>query len=247
MCGCGFKKFPKKCNYRICTECAKSRSFRFYKKYLKPLRKKRIARSIYDLGLRFLTLTIINQENLEEGINYLYKSFYKFNRRSYLKERIFGGLGVIDIKKGNDGLWNLHAHFIIDSRYLDVKSHKKTGRDSKLVQEWKHCTKGSGVLYIERIRNHKGALNYVLKYLTKGISDLSVEEKASFFKQIFGRRLLFTFGQFYKIKEIKVKFTCNDCGECYQYISVGTEEYEISEKWFDPPPDPPPNLISYLN
>lgn len=240
MCGCGFKKFPKRCNYRICTECGKARSFKFYKKYIEYLKKKRIARSIYDSGLRFLTLTIINQENLEEGINYLYRYFYKFNRRSYLKERVSGGLGVIDIKKGNDGLWNLHTHFIIDSKYLDVKSHKKTGKDSKLVQEWKHCTGGSGVLYIERIRDHKGALNYVLKYLTKGISDLSVEEKASFFKQIFGRRLLFTFGEFYRMKEIKIKFKCEDCGLFYQYISVGTEEYEIfleTEK----PPDP--NLL----
>jgi hypothetical protein len=246
LCNCGFKRFPKKCNYRICSECGRARSFKFYKKYLKHLKKRRIARSIYDGGLRFLTLTIENQKALSEGITKLNDSFIRLNRRTYFKNRVSAGIGVIDIKRGKDGLWNLHIHFLIDSKYLDVKSHKQTGEDAKLVQEWKHSTNGSGILYIERVRGYEGSLGYVLKYLTKGIADLSIEEKASFFKQIFGRRLLFTFGEFYKIKEHKEQFFCEKCGLFYQYIGMGTEEYEYSRRWFEPPPDPPPTILDFM-
>ncbi len=241
MCGCGFKKFPVMCNYRICPECGEKRSFKFEKKYLGPIKKMKIARSIYDSGLRFLTLTIVNQKSIEEGIDYLYESFRRFNRRNYFKEKVSGGIGSIEIKDGVNGLWNLHIHLIIDSTYLDMKSHLKTGEDTKLVKEWEHCTKGSGILYLERVRDHRGALKYVLKYLTKGISDLSPELKASFFKQIFGRRLLFTFGRFLNMKGDKDKFFCRDCGIFYRYIIIGSEEYELSQNWFDPPSKPPAN------
>jgi plasmid rolling circle replication initiator protein Rep len=233
MCNCNFIKIPKRCNYRICPVCGKIRSIKFYKKFIGLIKKKRVARSIYDKGLRLLTLTIKNQENLEGGITKLYSSFTQLKRRDYCKHNLSGGLGVIEIKKGKDGLWNHHIHFIIDSSYLDMKSHKKTGKDAKLVQEWKECTGDSGILDIKRITYHKGALNYVLKYLTKGIDDLTNEEKALFFKLTFKRRLLFTFGkEFYGIKFFKEKHVCPECGGYYKYLLSNSEEYEIAKNYF---------------
>jgi hypothetical protein len=240
MCGCKFIKISKKCNYRICPVCGKIRSIKFYKKFIGVIKTKRIARSIFDKGLRLLTLTIKNQEDLEQGITKLYSSFTQLKRRDYCKNKLFGGLGVIEIKKGKDEKWNHHIHFIIDSSYLDMKSHKKTGKDSMLVQEWKKCTGDSGILDIKRITHHAGALNYVLKYLTKGIYDLTNEEKALFFKLTFKRRLLFTFGEFYKIKFFKEKHVCPECGCPYQYVMPDSEEYEIAQRYFrenDPPDD----------
>ena len=228
MCSCGYIQTPKRCNYRICPCCGKIRSFKFYNQFIKYLKKQRIARSIYDNGLRFLTLTIKNQRNLNKNITELYKAFTKLKRRNYFKERVKGGLGTIDVKKGKNGLWNLHIHFIINSKYLDMKSHKKTGKDSKLVKEWKICTNGSGVLYIERVRNHGGALGYILKYLTKGLKELSYKTKAIFFKATFGRRLLFTFGEFYKLKkQQKERVRCPECHGLYQYIAENSEEYRL--------------------
>jgi hypothetical protein len=126
-----------------------------------------------------------------------------------------------------------------------MKSHKKTGKNSKLVQEWKTCTGDSEILDIKRINYHSGALNYVLKYLTKGLQDLTNEEKGLFFKLTFKRRLIFTFGEFYKIKEEKRKATCKNCGCSYQYIKPGSEEYEFAEKWFEEK-KPPPDLLYWI-
>jgi len=209
------------CGYRVCDYCSKGRSYFYYNQFIDFLKTKKITRFIQGRGLRFLTLTLKNQKDLKIGINLFYESFTKLKRRKYFKQRVLGGLGTIDIKQGKDGLLNIHAHFIIDSLYLDMKSQdKKKGRDSKLVQEWKLCTKGSGILFIKKIKNCEGALGYVLKYLTKGLSDLTPKQKAEFFKLTFRRRLIFTFGEFYKIKRPKKKSK-------YQYISKFSEEYEL--------------------
>ena len=170
-------------------------------------------------GLRFLTLTIINQKDLGKAINDFYEAFTRFKRRKYFKENIKGGLGSIEIKKGKDDQWNVHGHFLIDSKYLDMKSHKKTGKDSKLVQEWKKCSRGSGVLFLRKVEAHQGSLNYILKYITKALDNLIPEEKATFLKATFKRRLIFTFGSFYKIKRPKKK-------KNLQYINPFSEEYQ---------------------
>ncbi len=251
-CGCKFIKVPKRCNYIICSTCGKIRSNRFYKKFIGLVKTKRIARSIYDVGLRFLTLTIKNVKDVVEGVDKLYDSFKRLRRRDYWKDRVLGGIGAIDIKKAEDGLWNIHIHAIIFSRYLDMKSHKKKGGDSKLVQEWRKSTGGDSILDIKRVKSHEGALYYTLKYLAKGISDLSLKEKVDFFKLTFRRRLLFTFGRkkdkiFYGVKIIKVPILCGDCHCPFQYVSPHSEEYESVEGYFNEKP-PDPNLLdSYFN
>jgi hypothetical protein len=245
MCGCKFIRIPKRCNYIICPVCGRIRSAKFYKKFIGLVKTKRIARSIYDIGLRFLTLTISNVKDVIEGINKLYHAFKKLRRRDYWKHRVLGGIGAIDMKKDKNGFWNIHIHALIFSRYLDMKSHKKTGKDSKLVQEWKRCTGGDSILDIKRVKSHEGSLYYILKYLAKGITDLSYEQKAQFFKLTFRRRLLFTFGKkkdkiFYGVKIIKETTFYKNCNCPYQYISPLSEEYELAEKYFEedkPPPD----------
>jgi len=216
----GFIEIGKGCGYRICNYCSKIRANFYYKQFIDYLKTKNIPRFFNGKGLRFMTLTIKNEKDMIYGINKFYDSLTKLKRRSYFKEKVNGGIGTLEIKKGNDNLWNIHGHFIIDSLYLDMKSHlKKKGSDSKLVQEWKHCTEDSGILDVRKIRGHEGALGYVLKYLTKGIYDLSVEEKVEFFKLTYKRRLIFTFGDFYKIKRPKKKSKL-------QYIFPWSEEYE---------------------
>ena len=252
MCGCKFIRIPKRCNYIICSECGKIRSERFYKKFIKLVKTKRIARSIYDIGLRFLTLTISNIKNVIEGVDKLYYAFKKLRRRDYWKARVLGGIGAIDMKKDGKGLWNIHIHALIFSRYLDMKSHKKKGGNSKLVQEWKQCTGGDAILDIKRVNSHEGSLYYILKYLAKGITDLSYEQKAQFFKLTFRRRLLFTFGKkkdkiFYGVKIIKEKTLCENCNCPYQYVSPFSKEYDLAEAYFKKDKPPPQNLVEWFD
>lgn len=217
----GFIEIGSGCGFRICNYCSKVRANFYYNQFIDYLKTKNIPRFFNGKGLRFMTLTIKNVKNLIKGINKFYDSFTKLKRRSYFKDKIKGGIGTLEIKEGKDGLWNIHGHFIIDSKYLDMKSHlKKEGTDSKLVQEWKHCTKDRGILDVRKIKDYERSLGYVLKYLTKGIKDLSIKEKVKFFKLTYKRRLIFTFGNFYGIKRPKKKSKL-------QYIKRFSEEFNL--------------------
>jgi hypothetical protein len=101
-----------------------------------------------------------------------------------------------------------------------MKSHKRKGGDSRLVQEWKKCTDGDGILQVKRVRGYEGALNYVLRYILGDLGDMSPKEVALFFQGTFKRRLLFTFGSFYKIKRPKKI-------KKFQYILPNSEDYEM--------------------
>ncbi len=247
LCGCSFKRFKKRCYYKVCAKCGKIRVMDLFNKFIGVLKSKRIARSIYDRGLRFITLTIKNQKSLREAKKKIYRDYKRLRNRVYWKEKVKGGVAGFHAKRGKDGLWNAHFHLIVDSGYLDMKSHKKTKEDSKLVQEWKHCTGGDGILDIRRVRSHEGALKYILNYVAGCAFELSDEDKAEFFKTTFHERLFFAFGKkeegIYGIKSAKKRRVCPDCGCAYQYVFPLSEEYDFAQAYFNS--KPPPKDINY--
>ena len=251
MCDCGFHRFAKRCYYKICPKCGKIRAMDLFNKYIGVLKTKRIARSIYDKGLRFLTLTIKNQKSQSEAREKLYSAFKKLRNREYWGERVKGGVAGFHVKRGKDGLWNAHLHIILDSSYLDMKSTKRTKKDSLLVQEWKHCTGGDGIIDIIRVRTHEGALNYILNYVSSCAFELSDEDKILFFKETFKKRLFFSFGKksegIYGLKFLKKRRACPDCGCLYQYIIPLTEEWELAQIYFEKNKPPPKDLNDYSN
>ena len=213
-CNCRIYVLPARCMNKVCPKCSKIRSYKIFKEYFEVLKEYKIGHSIYDNNcLRFLTLTIKNRKSLEEAINFLYKSFRKFKQRVYFKNHIFGGIGVMDYTKDENGLWHVHLHLIINSNYL-AREYK--GHDPKLVQEWKTCTNETGILYINLVKNHKGGLNYVLKYISKVAKNISSKDLAVFYKSTKNRRFLFTFGTMYKVTK-KTKFVCKKCDCCLEY------------------------------
>ena len=252
MCGCSFKRFSKRCYYKVCPKCGKIRVMLLYEKFIVVFKKRRIARSVYDNGLRFLTLTIKNKEDLEKAIDEIYYFFRLLRNRKYWKERVRGGVAGLHAKRGRDGLWNVHLHIILDSSYLDMKTHKKTKKDSKLVQEWKHCTGGDGIIDIRRVRSHEGALKYILNYVSGCAFELSDQDKAVYFKATFGSRLFFAFGKksegIYGLKIKKERRTCLDCGGHYQYIPPSSQEYELAQAYFmEKKPPSPKDITHWIN
>ncbi|MBI2452237.1 protein rep [Candidatus Pacearchaeota archaeon] len=252
MCDCKFVRFKKRCYYKVCPKCGKIRVMDLFDKFIGVFKKRRVARSIYDNGLRFLTLTIKNQEGLRDGLDKLYFFFKQLRNRKYWKNKVKGGVAGFHAIRGKDGLWNVHLHIILDSSYLDMKTHKKTGEDSKLVQEWKHCTGGDGIIEIKRVRTHKGALLYILNYVSGCAFELSDEDKALFFKATFRQKLFFAFGKksegIYGLKIKKERRTCPDCGGYYQYILPLSEEYELAQAFFsEKKPPPPKDLNDWFN
>jgi len=236
-CGCGFWTVSYTCKIRICPSCSKSRANKYYNTYYPYIGSLKCARSIYDKGLRLLTLTIKNQKDLVKSINDIYESFIRLRRRSYFKNRVKGGLGAIEITKDKQNMYHTHVHLIVDSSYLAMKH--QIGKDSKLVKEWKIASKGSSIVDIRKISYAAGGLKYVLKYISKG-SNIPIKEYPIFYKLTKKRRLLFTFGTFYNHKAQLNKPYCPQCG-CSYFFAIS----EISEIYGREPPDFP-TLSSHL-
>lgn len=117
-CGCGPKLVVLKynCNLRTCFKCARNRKLRLRRKYSSFLGSLH-QDNVYSLY--FLTISPKNYGNLGEGLSHIRKSFAKFIRLKYIKERIKAGLYVIETKQSDIGDWNIHIHCIIYGKRLD--------------------------------------------------------------------------------------------------------------------------------
>jgi hypothetical protein len=103
------------CNMRTCTTCAEKRKRRIRREYLPflgKLNEKKLGK------LYFLTISPQNYTNYKEGLKHIRASLKKFFRRDYIKDRIKGGLYVIETTKRGDS-WNIHLHLIYVGRRLD--------------------------------------------------------------------------------------------------------------------------------
>lgn len=120
-CGCGQRvgRIHHHCSNRSCPKCAKRRERKLFRKYY-PLVRNLTPTSSHSL--KFLTVSPKNYDSIT-GQEELRKAISKIIRRRYLKERIDSGLYVIETKtknkKGEAKGWNIHAHFIIYSRFLN--------------------------------------------------------------------------------------------------------------------------------
>jgi plasmid rolling circle replication initiator protein Rep len=223
-CDCKYHLTSKKCNlYRLCDVCAKKTKNDLFNKFINPLMRHtkfvRDKRLKTIKGLRMLTLTIENVDDIYEGVKEIKSSFSRFRRRKYIKARIFGGLAVVEFvrsKKYNN--WNVHIHALVYSTYLDMKKKEKNG-NSKVVNEWIKATKNKGsIVDIRMCGNHKKSLRYLLKYVTKLSPDLTPKQKVEVYDSLFNSRLVITFGTLYNIGEKPISL-CPDCSMPYEYVS----------------------------
>lgn len=192
-------RVSKRCNKRFCPKCA-------------PRRKKRIKRRLRlylrdhfnnrQYSFKFLTIAPKNYDNLDEGMKHIKKSFRKFYRRKYIKERLIGGFYVLECTNKGNG-WNIHLHCIVYSKRLDNvyrgkcshcgQSYLKRDRNSgkfycanrkcnqiyegvikkpKIAELFESSSKRSCFSDISHIGNKKSVINYCLKYI--------VSDKSSF-------------------------------------------------------------------
>lgn len=119
-CDCGENhrviKLRYRCNNRICPSCAKRRQREFFSKYLHYFDN--FENNDYN-RFRFLTISPVNELDLKVGLDKLQRNFRAFIRRDYFRNRVKGGMYVIECKVGSDGLWNIHLHSLIYGSYLD--------------------------------------------------------------------------------------------------------------------------------
>ena len=121
-CGCGTISIPQKhkCSLRICPRCSKIRRERILRQYLPLFISFRKQYPDKKFDVNFLTINPPNFDNLEDGYQTIRKWFKEFLKDNYIKERVLGGIYVIEAKKSKkDNKWNVHIHFAYFGRYID--------------------------------------------------------------------------------------------------------------------------------
>ena len=100
-CGCETKiiEVTHHCSLRTCKNCSKIRKRRISRKYFPSLNSLAQNRKYF---MYFLTISPKNYKDLNYGLSHIKKSFSKFLRHLYIKDRIKAGLYVIETK-GEEG------------------------------------------------------------------------------------------------------------------------------------------------
>lgn len=177
--------------YRIAGSCCRDR-------FCLPCGTERgciIANNITDLigtrEIRFVTFTIkTHAEPLTQQLDKLYRSFQAIRRRGIWKQRVTGGVALLELKWSNRGdRWHPHLHCLIEGGWIDRK---------RLQRAWHEITGDSFVVDIRRPPNMQSVTRYVTKYVSKPFNSTFVNEREHLDEAILalkGRKLLVTFGR----------------------------------------------------
>lgn len=169
------------CRDRMCPRCAHYRSKRVSVQVSEKL--------IGCDALRFITLTLAYDGNsLSHRLDRLYNSFRILRRRNDWKERVFGGVAVVEVTHNPDlGNWNVHLHLIADGLFFD---------QGLLSEMWEDVTGDSRVTFIKAVYDRSGCGDYIAKYVNKPSDvvgwDFGVVRE--FALAMSGRRLVLTWG-----------------------------------------------------
>jgi predicted nucleic-acid-binding Zn-ribbon protein len=188
---------PIYCGNRFCPVCSRPRLSRVRRR-LDFLIKNTSKESGY--GLKFLTLTIPNQTDLQTMLQHLTRSFRRLRQRAEWKRRVLGGAFVLECSGSSSG-WHAHLHAIVFAKYISFE---------RLLRMWLRCSGGRGV-YIKQIPPSV-ATGYLTKYLSKpAIADVDLQLAAEEIKRY---RLFQPFGIWMALLKdfSETKPGCPNCG-----------------------------------
>lgn len=140
------------CHDRLCMPCQRRRS---------QALKDAIDYNAQGGRLRFVTLTEKHvPEPLKNQLKDLREDFAKLRRSKLWKENVRGGISSVEVKLGDDGLWHVHLHLILEGNYIDQE---------ELSTAWFNATGDSHIVDIREVTNLDKASHYITKYITKPV------------------------------------------------------------------------------
>jgi len=150
---------------------------------------------------KLLTLTLRNVPELsKQGVSRLRKCMKTLLRRVDVFVR--GGIYTIEVENIGNG-WHIHAHVVMDSLFIPQEF---------LSAQWHDITGDSYIVDIREAWSPRGALSYILKYLTKE-PKLLEDLKPVYNQALKGVRLIQPFGVLYAAWTIeRCAHSCPDCG-----------------------------------
>lgn len=224
---CGVSRFiSKSCKRRWCPDCAFIRGVELVEKYLAIVKKIR-----WPL-LVTLTMPHSKGNDAVAQLNQLRDGLKKLRRQKWFSTPVKGGLGAIEIAGGDNG-WHLHAHLLLECRWLSVITpeprHDMSSRAIKacfksaqreVANQWALCI-GEDVGHVWIKRADKKSIYEALKYAVKPGTLESIDlPLRPVIERMKNRRFVSGWGTVKKFaaavvleeKEAKKKLAC-ECGE----------------------------------
>jgi len=175
------------CGDRMCPTCSRLRQQTI---------RTQLAAAVEGKTVSMITLTLKHrQEKLCDTIKRLTDGFRELRRTVLWKNCVSGGAGVMEIKRNHKTrMWHVHYHLIAEHKFIP---------QWQLSMAWMTATGDSQIVDIRRIKDARTGVNYVTKYLTKGIEMSTYddqEELQDYIGGIHGTRMITTFGSWRGIK-----------------------------------------------
>lgn len=176
-----FKVVTAKCHDRFCSPCMVDRGAIIRRNLQTKLAKGRY---------RFLTLTIRHHhEPLRLLLNRIYTAFRKLRQTAHWKDRVDGGVALLELTYGVDRHgWHPHLHCIIAGRWIDQVI---------IGRSWLAITGDSIGVHVREIRSKPSAIGYVCRYSTKAVPPNIFRNRsliAEALDALANRRLVLSFG-----------------------------------------------------
>ncbi len=196
-----------RCGFRSCETCRRLDYRRLLRGYLEAVRNFR--------NPKLVTLTVRNMETLDrERVAKSLASFRALMRQKYYRERIRGGLRVMELVNKGRG-WNLHFHVLVDALYLD---------QARLSRDWFELTGDSFIVDVRRAGSSREGLRYILKYLAKAPKLSGLE--STYNRVMKGARFVQPFGMLYDGDELGIQRFPSVCPSCGQAAWISS--YDLS-------------------
>jgi len=153
------------CRDRFCLPCQHARALRIASKISAHAHELAAVakRDDDDVRLRFVTLTVRHaQTPLKAQIAKLFDSFRQLRRLAFWRERVRGGVAVLEVKRSKDNRhWHPHLHVLVASTFIG---------QSGLAEHWHRCTGTSYIVDVRLVKRPSQVVGYLTSYMSKPMS-----------------------------------------------------------------------------
>lgn len=193
---------PRSCNLRICPICAKNLAYRLRSKYDELIQRMYVPAS---WSFKHVILTAKREADLAAQLKEGNKAVRKLYKRLWGRRK--GAGAIVSFEVGESGN-QVHWHLLILGPYY---------KQALISDIWNELT-GNPVVWVTKVERDR--VSEILKYVTKGLSELSPDEAIQIYLALKGQRRVRTFGCFYGVKvlpEPMIK-VCPVCGARLAYM-----------------------------
>jgi hypothetical protein len=140
--------------------------------------------------LRFVTLTLRNDRDLDQAVHRIRKAFTRLRHRRFWSSRVSSAAYAIETTYNRDtGEWHVHLHLVCEGRFIP---------QAELSAEWLAVTGDSYIVDVRAVTSPREGVKELVKYTLKdaGVPPRQLQEAAAV---LHGRRLVGVVGRLYGV------------------------------------------------